>query len=255
MRFSVITVTFGNLAGLQRTAGSVLVQSSRDFEWIIVDGGSIDGTHEFLKTLQHPDTRWISEKDNGIFDAMNKGIAMSTGHYCIFLNAGDLFFDANVLAQVSSLIGIQTPPIVYGDTLEFGNNSLMLKHARRPFWNFYSMFTHHQSIFYSRDAVADGYDITYRFSADWALTTKLLKGKVGTAMRYAAPVAIFERGGVSQRGDYRSIIDREHWRILRSEAKISLPVAGLLWLLKTRINLLRSTMPRLYDVMRFKAYR
>lgn len=106
MKLSVITVNYRNLKGLRQTIESVLCQSWTDFEHVIVDGGSEDGTKDLLKSYEviyashNISYRWVSEKDNGIYHAMNKGVRLAVGEYCNFLNAGDCFCDKEVLANV-----------------------------------------------------------------------------------------------------------------------------------------------------------
>lgn len=99
---SIITVSLNNLSGLISTIDSVKSQSSKVFEHIIVDGGSTDGTVDLLRSISALDTRWISEPDEGIFDAMNKGVASARGEYVYFLNSGDRFVDSDVLASIEN---------------------------------------------------------------------------------------------------------------------------------------------------------
>ncbi|SEA90808.1 Glycosyl transferase family 2 [Xylanibacter ruminicola] len=102
MKFSIITVNYNNKDGLQRTIESVIHQSYRDFEFIIIDGGSTDGSAELLKTYNNHITYWVSEKDNGIYNAMNKGIRKARGEYLNFMNSGDCFYNETVLEQLST---------------------------------------------------------------------------------------------------------------------------------------------------------
>ena len=97
--FSIVSITWQNIDGLRETVESVKSQTFRDFEHIIVDGGSTDGSAEWLAANSH--ATWVSEPDEGRFDAMNKGSRMSTGEYLWFMNAGDLFGDPEVLARVA----------------------------------------------------------------------------------------------------------------------------------------------------------
>lgn len=93
MVLSIITISFNNLAGLKKTAESVICQSFNDYEWIVVDGGSSDGTREYLQEISENIDWWCSEVDGGIYNAMNKGIAKAHGDYCFFLNSGDYLTD------------------------------------------------------------------------------------------------------------------------------------------------------------------
>ena len=98
-KVTVITVNLNNLEGLKRTAESVIAQTSRDFEYIVIDGGSTDGSREYIAQLPRVDY-WVSEPDKGIYNAMNKAVRVAQGDYCIFMNSGDAFFAPEVLDQV-----------------------------------------------------------------------------------------------------------------------------------------------------------
>ena len=99
---SIVSITYQNLDGLRETVESVVAQSFQDFEHIVVDGGSKDGTKEWLEENFHGS--WVSEKDNGRYDGMNKGAAMASGEYLWFLHAGDILGDPTVLARVARAI-------------------------------------------------------------------------------------------------------------------------------------------------------
>lgn len=98
-KVTVITVNLNNLEGLKRTAESVIAQTCRDFEYIIIDGGSSDGSREYIARLPGVDY-WVSEPDKGIYNAMNKAVRVAQGEYCIFMNSGDTFFAPDVLERV-----------------------------------------------------------------------------------------------------------------------------------------------------------
>ena len=103
LQFSIITIVRNNLTGLKRTAESLLSQDCRSFEWIVVDGDSVDGSKEYLKHFSFPDwlrVGWSSAPDEGIYDAMNKGIARAEGKYCLFLNSGDHLYSDDVLSSL-----------------------------------------------------------------------------------------------------------------------------------------------------------
>ena len=117
MKFTVITITRNNLPGLKATFESVVSQSCRDYEFIIVDGASSDGTADFLKQHDRQISFWVSEPDTGIYNAMNKGISHARGEYLIFMNSGDVFHDENVLADaLPELNGI---PMLFGESIRW----------------------------------------------------------------------------------------------------------------------------------------
>ena len=99
MKVSVVTINYNNVAGLKRTLESVNTQTCNDYELVIVDGGSYDGSKAVIEeyVANHSNVTWVSEPDKGIYNAMNKGVRMSSGEYCIFMNSGDCFYDCKVL--------------------------------------------------------------------------------------------------------------------------------------------------------------
>ena len=96
---SIITINRNNLVGLRRTIASVLSQTWKEFEYIVIDGDSSDGSDEFIRTKDSLIDKWISEPDTGIYNAMNKGIKMASGEYLLFLNSGDELYSSNILEQ------------------------------------------------------------------------------------------------------------------------------------------------------------
>lgn len=100
MNLSIISINYNNLEGFKRTYNSVICQTYQKFEWIIIDGGSNDGSKEFIEEHQDKFTYWCSEPDKGIYNAMNKGVAKATGDYINFLNSGDIYYDNVSLAKI-----------------------------------------------------------------------------------------------------------------------------------------------------------
>ena len=100
MKLSIITINYNNRDGLQKTIDSVISQTWRDFEWIIIDGGSTDGSKELIEKYHNNFTYWCSEPDKGIYNAMNKGIGKANGEYVLFLNSGDYLYDKKVIKNV-----------------------------------------------------------------------------------------------------------------------------------------------------------
>lgn len=100
MKFTIISINLNNKTGLVKTRDSISTQTFRDFEWIVIDGGSTDGSEEYIKEHTDEISYWVSEKDKGIYNAMNKGIAQAKGEYINFLNSGDYYYDETVLQQI-----------------------------------------------------------------------------------------------------------------------------------------------------------
>lgn len=115
---TVITVCYNAVSLIEKTICSVLAQQYEHIEYIVVDGGSTDGTIEIIRKYEAHISHWITEQDEGIYDAMNKGVTMATGEWCIFLNAGDTFAADDVLNRV-----FQVPreaDVIYGDVVKNG---------------------------------------------------------------------------------------------------------------------------------------
>lgn len=114
MKISIITINYNNKLGLEKTIKSVVDQAFTDFEYIIIDGGSSDDSKEIIEKYKDKIDYWVSEKDKGIYNAMNKGIKVAKGEYLLFLNSGDNFTDKNVVKNVFLKAGNED--IIYGDT-------------------------------------------------------------------------------------------------------------------------------------------
>lgn len=201
MLLSVITVAFRNLDGVVNTWRSLAHLAndpSIQFEWIVVDGGSADGTAEFLeKRNGQYNLRYVSEPDNGLYDAMNKGIAMAQGKFSLFLNSGDVFH-ADVAQFVRQLRNKKDDAMYLGDAmLDFGDGTQLKRSAKRGWYIYHSLPASHQAIFFPNAGLKDNpYDMQYRVSSDYALAAKMYKA--GYAFkRIKGIVSEFSMGGVS----------------------------------------------------------
>lgn len=251
--FSVLTITLNNREGFGETRASIEEQSLRDFEWIVIDGSSTDGTLDDLKKITGPNFSYFSEKDNGLFDAMNRGLAHSRGQYVVFMNSGDCFAGPRILESIRErvLASNPRPEMVFGDAWEKDvDGQLLLKKARSIEWLHYGMHTHHQAILYSREAL-DGilFDESLAVSADYDFTCRVYR-RGGASLAMGFPICIFSRGGNSQK---RAAMGRsDNWRIQRD-------VLGH-WYgrrLATRAayvvsHLARTKLSRVYDRLRFQ---
>jgi glycosyltransferase involved in cell wall biosynthesis len=171
MKISIITINFNNLHGLKETTKSVLGQTYLDKELIVIDGGSSDGSAEYIKEHKDSFAYSVSEKDNGIYNAMNKGVKQATGDYVIFMNSGDRFFYCDVLKDVFEGKKISSD-IVYGCTLcspEPGKAFLRIPHALDVMWKNRISAICHQSAFIKCSLMKEvGYDERYRLLGDYA---------------------------------------------------------------------------------------
>lgn len=194
-QFSIITVTLNNLFGLRRTYDSITSQSFENYEWIVIDGNSTDGTQEFLKQKS---SNYISENDNGIYDAMNKGINRATGNYLIFMNSGDYFTDEKILGFINQKIIELKPDFIYGDSLELIDETLHYKKSRHHTKIHQGMFTHHQSMIYASHLLERlRYNTDYTIAADYDLTLKIIE-TTNDVLHIPLPFCVYKSGGLSQ---------------------------------------------------------
>jgi glycosyltransferase involved in cell wall biosynthesis len=197
MRYSVITINYNNEDGLRQTINSIVRQTCDDFEFIIIDGGSTDGSVNVIKEYNTYVDYWVSERDNGIFHAMNKGVAQAHGDYCLFINSGDCFYDCEVLCRFSQLNYYDD--IIVGKVVS-NNNSLLFQPPMRDISLFYlySGTVPHQGSFIRTSLLRKfPYDENLRIVSDWKFFVQAIIEDNCTVSYVDEIVAIFDTGGVS----------------------------------------------------------
>ena len=214
-RLSIITVAYNNLPGLRDTYRSLCRQLDKNFEWVVVDGGSRDGTAEFLEEVSsNSDISKIvyqSRSDKGIYDAMNKGIWMASGHYALFLNAGDLLHSEASIGDLKKVCGAVSdndglPPVLYGDYIRLlPNGRELYSRAKEPCYIKRGLPTSHQAILYPMRFLEENpYDLQYRISSDYYITCKAYS--LGFPLRRVAIIiAKFRTGGTASQNSLRLI--------------------------------------------------
>ena len=211
MRFSVITINYNNKEGLEHTIESVLSQTNKDYEYIIIDGGSTDGSMDVIKTYQDHITYWLSEKDQGVYHAMNKGVIQAHGDYCIFMNSGDSFHSPNILESLkdyqedivcgkvikgnaTTASGLATPSITMVD----------LMRASLP----------HQAMLIKRDLlVKHPYDERYKILSDWKFCLETIVIENCTFRNIDVIVADYDTSGISSNSN--GLLPKEREQILK----------------------------------------
>ena len=169
MKYSIITVNYNNKEGLRQTIESVISQTFRDFEFIVIDGGSNDGSVDVLKEYDKHISYWVSEKDKGIYNGMNKGIAKANGEYLNFMNSGDRFYDENVLQRLTEK-NLSQDLIVgrdYHYNVETQKGFATILPPRISMLTFFIQTLPHQSTFFRRKLFQDcPYDESLRIVSD-----------------------------------------------------------------------------------------
>lgn len=210
MLLSIITINYNNLVGLRRTVASVLAQSYKDFEYIVIDGASTDGSYEFLAQHSGID-QWISEPDKGVFQAMNKGIQHAHGEYCLFLNSGDTLFAPDSLEGVVGYLGesdFYTGAVTYLDKM----NTYTLMPPRRLTFDFLlAHFLPHPATFNRTEWIRKHpYHEHYNIASDWELYVRACLDGCSYTPLPNSMVSIFVCDGISSRNTQQGNAERRN---------------------------------------------
>lgn len=208
MKLSIITVNYNNCAGLVKTIESVKSQTFKDYEWIIIDGGSTDGSKEILDSNSALFSYYVSEPDEGIYNAMNKGISHAVGEYCQFLNSGDSFIDSQVLSHVFSDNNLTD--VNYGDQWCSQNGVIIEKRTYPDEMNLTYIFRAplgHQASFVKTDVVKSHlYNEKYNISADRAFFLGMyIDGCIFHHIKL--PIVYFDTDGIGSNS--KTILERQ----------------------------------------------
>ena len=186
MKVTVVTAVLNDAGHIEQTILSVISQTDIEIEYIIVDGGSKDGTLELIGKYKDKISLLISEPDRGVYDAMNKGIKYSTGDFVYFLNSGDVLLNPSILSKIKLEELKERNAIIYGNVVvAYGNIEALEK--PRPFFNskmkFKGIGICHQSMFFPGELIRnEKYDLSYNIAADYDLAYRLWRK--GTVFLY-----------------------------------------------------------------------
>lgn len=215
MKLSIVTINYNNIEGLKRTLSSVAEQSYRDIEHIIIDGGSSDGSVDVIKKYvsANPNEdpffkhtiKWVSEKDNGIYNAMNKGIRKANGAYVQILNSGDIFAATDVVERmVDAIEKKEYPDLIYGNMIkkDYASGKIvgMSKEVEYSLRQYYSSTMNHDCCYIRRDVYEKYglYDESLKIVSDWKWFLQSIGfGKV-KPVYVDIDVTIFDCSGISE---------------------------------------------------------
>lgn len=219
-KFSLITVTYNAGAVLEDTIQSIITQTYKNVEYILIDGASTDNTMRIIERYRDHIHTVVSEPDQGLYDAMNKGLSLATGDYVCFLNAGDcLHEDDTLLGMVHSVATSHEascpPDVLYGDTalVDSEGHFLRMRRLTPPEHLTWKSFRHgmlvcHQA-FFARRAIAPHYDLRYRFSADFDWCIRVMKQARYLHNTHLTLVDYLDEG-LTTRNHRASLIERFH---------------------------------------------
>ena len=224
---SIITIVFNGEEYLEKTIKSVISQTCADIEYVVVDGGSNDNTLSVIKKYNNQIHCWVSEFDEGISDAFNKGIKLASGNWMLFLNAGDIFCEANTLEKISRiLIDNSDKDIVYGN-IDLVNEGYKLIKTYGHLFNKKDferkMIIPHQSIFHNKN-IFDKYGLhnkKYKRAMDYELLLRIENPKFEY---HNMTITKMLSGGVSQQQVYKVYVEYYQAQLenLKYKSRISL---------------------------------
>ena len=213
---SIITATFNSAKTLKDTIQSVLRQTNKDFEYLIIDGGSTDETIDIVKSYESEFSgrlKWVSEKDQGIYDAMNKGIKMASGDVVGILNSDDYFTSDDILQTVDNAFKSHEIDAIYGDIhfIRDGNPQKCIRYYSSrmfiPFWLLFCFMPAHPSFYCKREVFekAGLYSLDYKIGADYEMMVRLFK-KYRIMSQYINKDFVTMRTGGASNNNVRSRI-------------------------------------------------
>jgi glycosyltransferase involved in cell wall biosynthesis len=217
-KLSIITINYNNKNGLEQTIESVVNQENVDFEYIIIDGGSTDGSKELIASYADKIDYWICEPDTGVYNAMNKGIKAAKGDFVIFMNSGDSFYENTVLAKVSPLL-VDDFDIYYGDNYKVKPNSRRKKTYPEvlSFTFFYSSCINHQASFIRRQLFFDYfmYNENLKIVADWEFFIYTICVENRPYKYLNMTICNYDFTGISSSNEHKAIVDLEKEQVLK----------------------------------------
>jgi glycosyltransferase involved in cell wall biosynthesis len=232
-KISIVTVVYNGEQYLENTILSILNQNYENIEYIIIDGASSDKTIEIIKKYEDRITYWVSEKDNGIYDAMNKGINVATGTFINFMNAGDSFFSNNVLTNISKEMMSHDNEIIYGNVVYEHQDGILFidDKSRKKQANIYEI--NHQSCFYKLNLHKKYglYSLKYPISADFLFLNTVIKQSIYNPLKVNVSVVKYDETGFSRINIIKHQIEK---------IKISIELYGLtLYIISPSITVLK----------------
>lgn len=203
---SVITIVYNGKEYLEQTIRSIIGQSYSNFEYIIIDGGSIDGSLEIIEKYQSSINYWQSVPDNGIADAMNKGLKVSKGEYIVFIHADDYLVDNQVIEKVAQQINNED--MLIGNII-FGSDSKLLKPRGFNYWMNFKTGVYHQAAFCHRRVFEQigGFDIRIKIAMDYDFFLRAYRNRF-KMKKTDLVIAVVRDTGISSQSDWPGLKQR-----------------------------------------------
>jgi glycosyltransferase involved in cell wall biosynthesis len=217
-KLSIVTINYNNLEGLKRTVESVMNQTWKEFEYIVIDGGSSDGSAQYIESQSDKIDYWVSEPDKGIYNAMNKGIAKATGEYLLFLNSGDHLFNTHVLEKNNQFL--KDKDIIYFSLQVIDDDKIFIKKYPKElvFSYFIKDTLPHPATFISKILfVKIGlYDESFSIVSDWKFFIESICKFNASYLQVDEIMSAFYFDGLSSNPNNQNLILKEKSEVLKS---------------------------------------
>lgn len=249
---SVVTIVYNNKEGIRQTIESVIGQDYPMVNYVIIDGKSTDGTVEIIKEYHNHLSVFISEKDSGIYDAMNKGMNLCNGEYVLFMNSGDIFSSPHVLSNLIYHIKKKCsvlPDLVYGSYMETSKGIVIPCRSYKRYW--YGMFASHQSMLYNLSVIRKyglSYDTSYKIAADYKFTLEVISHS-SMIVQTAICVSKFDTTGISCQNPYQGMLEANRAR--KEVLNYNIPKCWSIILLLSIAHFIKRYFPKSYQLLRY----
>lgn len=223
---SIVTISRNSEIYLEQTINSVLRQTYSNTEYILIDGGSTDHTIDIIKKYEDKIDNWISEPDNGIADAMNKGLALATGDFVIFLHSDDYFVDENVLSAASAYLSAGFDIFLFNIFLSKNGESRLFVPKGLNWWMNFKTGVFHQSVICARTLFGriGDFDSGFRIAMDYDFFLRAYRARV-KAKKIDLPLSVMRLCGLSSQLDWPSLRER-----FREQHLVHMKNCPLIWL-------------------------
>jgi len=218
-KVSIITINYNNADGLRKTIENVCAQNYSDLEYIVIDGGSSDESIEVIEKYDSFINKWVSEKDNGVYHAMNKGIAMATGEYLLFLNSGDHFYNDTVLEENKNAFTGEDILCFDIHLKDFENDFIHQHPNKLTFLFLFEGTLAHQSVFIKRSLFEKVgiYNENLKVVSDWKFFIDAVVKHNASYKRINKTLSTFYFGGISCTPEGVNLVKEERQEILKKE--------------------------------------
>ena len=216
-QLSIITINYNNAIGLEKTIESVVSQNSQDLEYIVVDGNSADESKKIIQKNKDHINNWISEPDSGVYNAMNKGLAMATGKYLLFLNSGDLLANKEVVSQILPQLK-SDEDIIYGDLIYSKNGVSVEKFSPPNELNlvyFLHFFLPHPATCIKKDLFdkVGSYKENFKIISDWEFFLRAIIIHGASYKHIDLVISNFDNSGISSDDANKNLIEEEKKKV------------------------------------------